>query len=496
MATASRDAERPDGADTYDGLGAIGGTAAAVAAATVIRTDAVAAATDAATVAEPAAVAESAAVRVGQDAVDAATRTAGAARAARVARAAAARWAAALVADAAEQTVHAVQAQADALAAAVASTAAAAAQALSHSVLPDDLEAAREVVRVRAAVITAATIKAQETAQAAVLVAGAVAASAAAVAATTAADAAAMEHEVSDAAAAVRAVTAAAADRLAGETVDRATAVATATRVAAVASERLLEANRQLQRAGRHDRSVAVALQTALLSHLPEPPDLQLAARYLTAAEQDQVGGDWYDALVMPNGSTTLVIGDVIGHDIVAASVMGQLRNVLRALLWDRAEQPSAGLTRLDRANRDLHIDALATLIVANIELPRQGDPSRHRTMRWTNAGHPAPVLIHADGSAQLIAEHTDILLGVAPETTREDHTLVLSAGATLLLYTDGLVETPTRDFSAGQQQLLDAARRHHAQQPGELIDAIIRDVVIGHPTDDVAVLAVRLSPE
>ncbi len=440
---------------------------------------------------EPQVVAVQAANTAEQAAIAAATRTADAARQARAARATAATAAAAEVADAAARTVAAVQIQADELAAQVATTAAVAAATLSKSVLPGgDAEAAREAVRVGTAVISAAANKAKETTRAAVLVARAVAAAAAAVAATTAAEAAAVENEVLDAAVAVRAVTAATAHQLATETVDRAAVVAAATRAAAEASERLREANLELQRSGRHDRSVALALQAAMLTELPEPESLQLAARYLTAAEQDRVGGDWYDALVLPNRSTTLVIGDVVGHDIVAAAVMGQLRNVLRALVWDREEVPSAVVGRLDRAVRDLHINTLATIIVASVDPPQQ--PGGASLLRWANAGHPAPILVEPDGGVSALTATTDVLLGVVPNTVRRDHTYLVPPGATLLLYTDGLIEHRERDIDVGQRLLLDAVHAHHRLELGALIDAVIADMVGGRPDDDVAVLAAR----
>ncbi len=435
-----------------------------------------------------------AAITAEQAAAEAATRTANAARDARVARASAATQAAAAVARAAAETVEAVQVQADELAAAVASTAAATALAATKSVLPGGgVEAAQSALRVGTAVIAAAATKAEATAQAAVVVARAVAAAAAAVAATTAAEAAAMELEVLDAAIAVRAVTASTAHQLATETTDRAAAADATTRAAAVASERLREANRQLQRAGRHDRGVALALQAAMLTQLPETERLQLAARYLTAAEQDQVGGDWYDALVLPDAMTTLVIGDVIGHDIAAAAVMGQLRNILRAFIWDRNERPSAVVGRLDRAIRDLRIGTQATMIVARVE-SQPGDPTGRLLLRWTNAGHPAPVLVAADGTAALLSSPPDVLLGVVPEAERRDHTAPLPSGSTLLLYTDGLIERRDRDIDVGMQLLLEATRTHHRLPLGDLIDAVVTDMVGDRPDDDVAVLAARFA--
>jgi serine phosphatase RsbU (regulator of sigma subunit)/anti-sigma regulatory factor (Ser/Thr protein kinase) len=458
---------------------------------------AVVAATAARLTAEPEVVATWAAVTAEQAAVDAATKTAAAAREARGARAAAAIAAAAAVAEAAARTVDAVQAQADELAVAVASAAAEAAATVSNSmVVGGDAEAARVARQVGAMVLSTAVAKAEETAQAALLVARAVAAAAAAVASTTAAAAAAMEDEVLGAAVAVRAVTAAAARELAADTVERGAAVALATREAVAASdaasERLHEANRQLERAGVHDRIVALALQEAMLTRLPEPAGLLLAARYLTAAEQDQVGGDWYDAIELPTGVTTLVIGDVIGHDIRAAATMGQLRNILRAQLLERNDPPSDVVTRLDGAIRDLHIDTIATMILANIEPPSAAERGSVATLRWSNAGHPAPILIHADGSAIQLDDTTDLLLGFAPNCNRRDHSFPIPPGATLLLYTDGLVETRTDGIDVGQRRLLESARRHHRCQPGDLLDAVLTDMVGDRPGDDVAVLAVR----
>jgi serine phosphatase RsbU (regulator of sigma subunit) len=347
-------------------------------------------------------------------------------------------------------------------------------------------------LRVGATVIAAAAAKSEETARAAVLVARAVSAAAEAVAATTAAEAAAIESEVLDVAVAVQQVATATAQRLASDTLDRGAAVALATRQAAAASERLREANRNLVHAGQHDRTVARALQDAMLTQLPEPDNLQLAARYLTAAEEDQVGGDWYDAVVLPNGSTSLVIGDVVGHDIVAAATMGQLRNLLRALIWDRDERPSGVVARLDRVIRDLRINTLATLILARVDAPDPAATHGDTRVSWTNAGHPAPILIQPDGTVVTLDDSTDILLGIDAESRRRDHTHLVPAGSTLLLYTDGLIELRGEHIDAGMQRLLGVIRRYSDLAPEPLLDAILVDMVGDRPGDDVAVLAVR----
>ena len=261
-------------------------------------------------------------------------------------------------------------------------------------------------------------------------------------------------------------------------------------------TERLHTANRRLREVAQHDHTVARALQDALLTRLPEPEHLQLVARYLAADSSDQVGGDWYDAIILPDGATTLMIGDVIGHDIAAAAVMGQLRSMLRAFAWDHDEPPSATVSRLDRAMRDLHLNTLASVFAARIEQNPATAPTGARMLRWTSAGHPMPAIVYADGHAEILAGRNDVLLGIAPGSVRHDSTLIMPPGATLLLYTDGLVETRERDIEHGMQRLLQSLRANHHLPPGALLDAVLADLVGTQPADDVALLAVRFSAE
>jgi serine phosphatase RsbU (regulator of sigma subunit) len=187
-----------------------------------------------------------------------------------------------------------------------------------------------------------------------------------------------------------------------------------------------------------------------------------------------------------------LVIGDVIGHDIAAAATMGQVRNVLRALIWDRNEAPALVVARLDHAIRELHIDTIATMVLVNVDPPLATEPTSVATLRWANAGHPAPVLIDADGDAIALDTRNDILLGVRPNAVRHDHAHSVPPGATLLLYTDGLIETRAHSIDFGQRRLLDSVRAHYQLDPGDLLDAVISDMVGDQPADDVAVLAAR----
>jgi serine phosphatase RsbU (regulator of sigma subunit) len=234
-----------------------------------------------------------------------------------------------------------------------------------------------------------------------------------------------------------------------------------------------------------------VILQSALLPTLPAPECLELAARYRPAASRDQVGGDWFDAVVMSSGATGLMVGDVVGHDIAAAAIMGQLRTMLRSIAWAVDDTPAAHVSRLDRAMRDLDVDGMASLVYARVE--PGPDPDGGRTLLWTNAGHPPPILVNADGSVQFLDDGTpDLLVGVAPTTTRVDHRTRIAPGATLLLYTDGLAERRGEDITDGLDRLADAVRRHHGLDVEAFLDALIGELVGTELRDDVAVLAVR----
>jgi serine phosphatase RsbU (regulator of sigma subunit) len=249
-----------------------------------------------------------------------------------------------------------------------------------------------------------------------------------------------------------------------------------------------------VQRAGllQERLDALVTLQSALLPDLPASECLELAARYRPAATRDQVGGDWYDVVVAPSGATSLMIGDVVGHDIAAAAVMGQLRTMLRTIAWTLGDAPAAQVQRLDRAMQDLAVDAMATLVYARVE-PEDG--SDGRTLHWTNAGHPPPLLVTSDGVVTFLDEGApDLVVGVQPDTERTDDTVVLPRGSTLLLYTDGLVERRGETITVGLDRLADAAHRHQALDVDDFLDAILGDLLGQELADDVAVLAVHLS--
>jgi len=248
-----------------------------------------------------------------------------------------------------------------------------------------------------------------------------------------------------------------------------------------------------VQRAGLLEERLdaLMTLQSALLPELPESECLELAARYRPAALRDQVGGDWYDAVVTPSGATSLMVGDVVVHDIAAAAVMGQLRTMLRTIAWTLGDGPAAQVQRLDRAMHDLAVDAMASLVYARVEAD---DGSEGRVLRWTNAGHPPPLLVGVDGTTTFLDDGVpDLMVGVQADTERSDQSILLAPGATLLLYTDGLVERRSEDITDGLARLADSARRHQALGVDDFLDAVLSDLVGRELADDVAVLAVHL---
>jgi hypothetical protein len=176
---------------------------------------------------------------------------------------------------------------------------------------------------------------------------------------------------------------------------------------------------------------------------------------------------------------------------------MGQLRSMLRALAWAVDEAPSLSVGRLDRAMRDLHIGGSASLVFLRVEQDAAQARDQQHVVRWTNAGHPWPALLTLDGTVSLLGvDHpNDIPLGVQPGFSRRDQTATVPAGATLLLYTDGLVERRGEDLDHGLARLTAALQAHRDRPLPALIDAVLGELVAEHPDDDVAVLGVRFHP-
>ena len=242
----------------------------------------------------------------------------------------------------------------------------------------------------------------------------------------------------------------------------------------------------------QQEHAVADTLQRSLLPDLPEIPGLEAAAHYVSASTAADVGGDFYDLLQLPDGSVALVVGDVVGHDVVAAAAMGHLRGLIRACLWDAPDpSPSTVLTRVDRLVQGLRVASMATLVYVRA-LPPAG-PGGSWTVQVANAGHPPLVLRAPDGTVRPVDGVTGMLVGVDAEAHRAVRTLELPPGTTLLGYTDGLVETPGSDLDQGIEHLVARlAATPVTAGPRELCDAAVSGTLDGR--DDVALIAVRFA--
>jgi phosphoserine phosphatase RsbU/P len=236
-------------------------------------------------------------------------------------------------------------------------------------------------------------------------------------------------------------------------------------------------------------QATAEQLQRALLPQLPRVDGLELAARYSPArAEAAEVGGDWYDSFVLPSGDTTLIIGDVTGHDVRAAVAMGQLRNMLRGIACDRQEPPDAILHRLDLAQQAVG-RTTATCLYGIIH----GTPGGPWQLSYSSAGHLPPLLVTHEGDTGYLEGGTGLMIGVDPGHPRTTATAPLQARCTLLLYTDGLIERRDESLDSGLTRL----RQHAAALARETLpvmcDELLAGLLVDPYPDDVALLALRL---
>ncbi|WP_367325666.1 PP2C family protein-serine/threonine phosphatase [Streptomyces sp. HUAS ZL42] len=237
-------------------------------------------------------------------------------------------------------------------------------------------------------------------------------------------------------------------------------------------------------------RTSAEQFQRLLLPTLPDLTPFTGAAVYRPAtAPGHHLGGDWYDALMLPDGACAAIIGDVVGHDLTAAAAMAQTRNMLRALLYDRRTPPSLVLERLDETLHATTDTPVTTACLARLE--PDGDGWR---LHWSTAGHLPPLVVTADGRTRYLHAEPGVPLGVDIRLPRPDHTFPLTAGDTVLLFTDGLVEHPGQSLDAGLGALA-ATAAAHVRLP---LDDLCRTLAAQHPSDghdDLALLAVRTPP-
>ncbi|AGL17351.1 PP2C family protein-serine/threonine phosphatase [Actinoplanes sp. N902-109] len=260
---------------------------------------------------------------------------------------------------------------------------------------------------------------------------------------------------------------------------------------------RLAEAEHQLAEQRRSlaaEHELAARLQRVILPVPAEPldlPGLKVAVRYLPAGHEDLVGGDWYHAATLSDGSVLLAVGDVAGHGTTAATTMAQLRYSLRALAITTGD-PATLLRHLNRLTCDLAresgvpetTETTATAVVARF------DPHRHR-LTWAQAGHPPPLLARYGRTAPL-PRPAGPVLGVLEDARYEAATLDLVVGDLLLCYTDGLVEHRRRGPDDGLASVIRAVDEAVAAAPGRPLGELLSRLRQANPDDDTCIMAVR----
>ncbi|MFJ9770794.1 SpoIIE family protein phosphatase [Kitasatospora sp. NPDC101157] len=243
-----------------------------------------------------------------------------------------------------------------------------------------------------------------------------------------------------------------------------------------------------LDRARLYDTKLGLAqgLQESLLPHaLPVVPGLEVSARYLPCTEGMDVGGDFYDLMRVGPESVAIVIGDVQGHNVNAAALMGQVRTAVRAFAAADAD-PGTVLARTNRLLVDLDTTLLASCTYLCVDLAA-------REASLATAGHPVPLLYRPDGRAEVVEPPIGLVLNVDPAAEYPQLRLPLPVGTTLALYTDGLIDTPGADLDQALTDLTATLARHGAQPLAGLADALLgRAGHTEHRTDDIALLLVR----
>ncbi|MDQ1368010.1 MAG: hypothetical protein QOF20_363 [Acidimicrobiaceae bacterium] len=232
------------------------------------------------------------------------------------------------------------------------------------------------------------------------------------------------------------------------------------------------------------EREVARTLQGSLLpDRLPELPGITAAARYLPSTEGARVGGDWYDVIPVAPGCVGLVVGDVVGHDLTAVTVMGQLRNALRA--YARLDpDPASSLRQLGGFTEQFGLERSATVLFGVLQLPAG-------TLTLASAGHPPPLVVPTTGAPWFVDLDPGPLLGVAP-MHYPLHEVLLRPGDLVVFYTDGLVEDRDTGVGPGMDWLLGVAAGA-PRSADSVCEALMQARIAGAPRcDDVAVLAVQ----
>lgn len=249
----------------------------------------------------------------------------------------------------------------------------------------------------------------------------------------------------------------------------------------------LQEVNERLREAHAREREVALALQEAMLP-APRPLERHRAAvRYRPAMGALNVCGDWYDLVGLPGDRVAVAVGDVVGHGLVAAGVMGQLRSALSAASRV-ATGPAQALEVLGLYARSVEGAESTTAATAFID-------SDAHTITYSSAGHPPPALLHGDGTVEFLDRATDPPLGARPEhRARPEAVTRFAQGDTLALYTDGLVERRREDIDTGLDRLAHVLTAHRSADPDTLADTVLTALLpSGGATDDTALVVIRL---
>ncbi|MEU5536087.1 GAF domain-containing SpoIIE family protein phosphatase [Streptomyces sp. NPDC020362] len=233
----------------------------------------------------------------------------------------------------------------------------------------------------------------------------------------------------------------------------------------------------------------AEQFQRLLLPTLPDLQPFTAATIYRPAAQPSQLGGDWYDAVRLPDNAVAVVIGDVVGHDLHAAAAMASTRNMLRALLFDQSSPPGAILAQLDRTLEALTNNPVTTTTLARIEPEGAG-----WRLRWSTAGHVPPLVITHERRVEYLLAEPGLPLGVDTAQPRPDHSRLLPPAATVVFFTDGLIEHPDRPIDESLSELARLAAAHAALPLPEFVRALADH----HPSDghdDMAIVALRTPP-
>jgi PAS domain S-box-containing protein len=244
----------------------------------------------------------------------------------------------------------------------------------------------------------------------------------------------------------------------------------------------------ELLTARRREQEIAQQLQRSMLSgRLPTAPTLELDVAYRPAEEGLEVGGDWYDAFWLDDGvKVGLVVGDVVGRGIEAATTMGQLRSAVRALA-STGLGPARLLDGLEAYVQRYDVGRMATLVYAELDLSA-------RRLRYACAGHPPPAILAPDDEPRFAWEGRSLPLDalVTPDEPRAEAALALDAGTALLLYTDGLIERRSSNVAEGLERLL-RELSNRREEPG-LAHAVVRALEDREYPDDVCLLLARLN--